>query len=170
MKMKRKTVSKCIIGIVIIVGLLALYSYRDQLFNESETPATTTVKNSLPPGKQYLFTGYIFRKATDAVHFHELILRDKEIASNWVDRMEKEGNAVLISGLGDAVVVIDHFGSQPFDYSRIQFADGKQGWIPDFELKDKTNKKLAKHKKFAKNIPEDPMTRYNQRMASEGGH
>ena len=168
--MKRKTVSKCIIGIVIIVGLLALYTYRDQLLNESGAPAARTVQNGLPPGKQYLFSGYIFRKATDAVHFHDLILRDKEIASSWVDRMEKEGNAVLIPGLGDAVVVIDHFGSQPFDYSRIQFADGKQGWIPDFELKDKTNKKLVKHKKFAKNTTEDPMTGYNQRMASEGGH
>ncbi len=168
--MKRRTVSRCIVGIVIIVGLLALYSYRDQLFNESGTPTTTAVKNSLPPGKQYLFKGYIFRKATDAVHFHELMLRDNEVASNWVDRIEKEGNAVLISGPGDTVVVVDHFGSRPSDYSRIQFADGKQGWIPDFELKDKTNKKLAKHKKFAKNAVEDPMTRYNRRMTSDGGH
>ena len=99
-----------------------------------------------------------------------LIVRNNEIASNWVDRMEKEGNAVLIPGLGDTVVVVDHFGSQPSDYSRIQFADGRQGWIPDFELKDKTNKKLVKHKKFAKNTTEDPMTRHNQRMASDGGH
>jgi hypothetical protein len=90
--------------------------------------------------------------------------------THWVDRIEKEGNAVLISSPGDTVVVIDRFGSQPSDYSRIQFADGNQGWIPDFELKDKTNKKLVKHKKFAKNTLEDPMTRYKGRMASEDGH
>jgi hypothetical protein len=168
--MKRRTVSKCTIGIVIIVGLLALYFYRDQLFSESGTPTTTAVKNGLPPGKQYLFKGYIFRKATDAAHFHELILRDNEVASNWVDRIEKEGNAVLIPGPGDTVVVVDHFGSEPSDYSRIQFADGKQGWVPDFELKDKASKKSAKHKKLAKNTLQDPTTRDNRRMASEAGH